>query len=383
MKVRFILLNLIFFSMTSILSAQVETEAVILYLEGTVDITRDGEYLDWSEIDIGTVIDNYDMIETAGDGYLEIELRTPVSAAVTLKIHEDTTFYFDTKLIRDSTKTSFQLLKGSMGMKVQKLYDESELEVNVNNSVMGVRGTEFTISSMVDGSTLITTTEGRVSCKNDRGREWFSTPGTICETDGDNSYREVSVPADETEAYRDKWLDNRIEILKSNALVSIRHYAALYYRFYPRFGRSWQALEKKNDQFMKWSAYIRNNIKPSMSEAVLSKQSVSREIIELRSVLPVFHHTFYVMHELEKLYKDGYGKGSLDIDIDQKRVFDHYFRNYNETRRRLTKSLYYFRIYLEMGRNITGIDHYSEGLMDSIMSGSNMLMGPPTPNTPF
>ena len=376
------LIILLFLSAVSVY-AQDRTEAVILYMEGIVDVTRDGEYLDYSEVDIGTIINNYDIIETGDDGYLEIEVKTPVSSSVTLKIFEDTTFYFDTKQVQGSTKTSFQLLAGSMGMKVQKLYDNNELDINVNDSVMGVRGTEFTISSNVDGSTLVTTKEGKVSCTNDAGQEWFSTPGVVCETDGDKKYREVNVPVDEVDEYRDKWVESRMEILRSNALVSIRHYAKLYNQFYPRFDRAWQSLERKDDVFEKWYRYLNSGSRPSMSEAVLSKQAVSREIIELRSVLPIFQHTFYVMTVLGDLYNDGFGRGTLDINMSQSQLFNHFFGNYNETRRRMSKSLFYFRIYLEMGKRITGSDFNSEGLLDSITSGSNMLMGPPTPNSPF
>lgn len=382
MTVKLFLLNLMFLSVTIGLFSQ-SSEAVILYMEGSVEITRNGEYLDWAEIDIGTVLQNYDMIETGSDGYVEIEVRTPVSPAVTLKVLEDTSFYYDTKKVQGRTKTSFQLLAGSMGMKVQKLYEDNELEINVNNSVMGVRGTEFTISSTVDGSTLITTTEGKVSCMDESGTERFSIPGVVCETDDNKRYREVNVPVDQLDQYRVQWMAARLEILKSNALVSIRHYASLYNQYYPRFDRSWQSLESKNEVFIKWYRYMQNGTRPSMSEAVLSKQSVSREIMELRSVLPIFQHTFYILGSLGKLYRQGYGQGSLNINMTQKQLFRHYADNYQETRRRLTKSLYYFRIYLEMGKRITNSEYNTEGLLDSITSGSNMLMGPPTPNAPF
>ena len=381
MKVKSFLLILFFLSVVTFVSAQ--TQTVITYIEGTVDVSRNGDYQDWADVDIGTVIENYDMIETGGDGYVEIEVSTPVSPAVTLKIFEDTSFYYDTKQARGSTKTSFQLLAGSMGMKVQKLYNDNELDINVNDSVMGVRGTEFTISSNVDGSTLVTTTEGRVSCKNDSGKEWFSTPGVVCETDGDKTYKEINITVDQVEEYRNKWVESRIAILKSNALMSIRHYAGLYNQFYPRFDRSWQMLERKNNVFKKWYNYLQSGTKPSMSEAVLSKQAVSREIIELRSVLPIFQHTFFVLKELGKLHRDGHGQGTLNINMTQRQLFNHYFENYEETKRRLSKSLFYFRVYLEMGKRITGSDFNSEGLLDSITSGSNMLMGPPTPNSPF
>lgn len=362
-----------------IFSQDMNQRAVILYLEGSVDISRNGDYLDWADVDMGTEIENYDLIETGSDGYVEIEVSTPVSPGVTLKIQPDTTFYYDTKKVSGSTKTSFQLLAGSMGMKVQKLYNDSELDIQVNNSVMGVRGTEFMVTSTVDGSTLVTTTEGRVSCKNDAGEEWFSTPGTVCQTTDNGQYREVAVAVDQVESYRVNWQKERIDILRSNLSVSLNHYTELYNNYYNRFDRSWRNLESKDDIFQKWAGYIMNGNRPSMSEAVLSKQSVSREIMELRSVLPIFQHTFYVLEELGKAYNEGYGQ---NISRQRKTLLNHYFDNYRETRRRLTKSLFYFRIYLEMGKRITNSDYNTEGLLD-VTSGSNMLMGPPTPNAPF
>ena len=123
MKALFLML---FISCTvGIIEAQDNTKAVILYMEGSVDITRNGVYLNYSDVDIGTVIEIYDMIKTGEDGYIELEVKTPVSPAVTLKIYEDTHFYFDTKQVHGNTKTSFQLLSGSMGLKVQKLYNDN------------------------------------------------------------------------------------------------------------------------------------------------------------------------------------------------------------------------------------------------------------------
>ncbi|MBN2658202.1 MAG: FecR domain-containing protein [Spirochaetales bacterium] len=362
------------------LAAQTQnTKAVILYLEGTVDISRNGDYLDWADVDMGTEIENYDLVETGIDGYVEIEVSTPVSPGVIVKIQPDTAFYYDTKKMNGSTRTSFELLAGSMGMKVQKLYNDSELEVQVNSSVMGVRGTEFMVTSTVDGSTLVTTTEGRVSCQDDSGEEWFSTPGTVCQTTDSGKYREVAVPVEEVETYRKNWQKERMDILRSNLTVSLNHYTELYNNYYNRFDRSWRNLESKDDIFKKWSRYLINGTRPSLSEAVLSKQSISREIMELRSVLPIFQHAFYVLEELGEAYNQGYGQ---DISRQRKSLMNHYFDNYRETRRRLTKSLFYFRIYLEMGKRITNSDFNSEGLLD-VTSGSNMLMGPPTPNAPF
>jgi len=251
--------------------------------------------------------------------------------------------------------------------------------IQVNSGVMGVRGTEFTVSSTVDGSTLITTTEGRVSCKNEAGREWFSLPGTVCQTEGNGTYREVAVPVDDVEAYRINWMKERTEILRSNLALSLNHYTELYNNYYNRFDRSWRNLESKNDIFIKWARYLESGNQPPLSEAVLSKQSVSKEIMELRSVLPIFQHTFYVLEELGKYYREGEGQ---NISNPRKQLMNHYFSNYDETRRRLTKTLFYFRIYLEMGKRISNSDYNTEGLLD-ISSGSNMLMGPPTPTPPF
>ncbi len=383
MTVKHFFLMLFTFCATAVvIGAQNSTEAVIIYMEGTVDISRDGQYLDYYDVDIGTVIENYDMIETGDDGFLEIEVKTPVSPAVTLKIHENTNFYFDTKKSQGKTKTSFQLLAGSMGLKVQKLMVNNELDVNVNENVMGVRGTEFTISSTIDGSTLVTTKEGRVSCTNKKGKVGYTSPGVVCETEGDSAFKEVPVPVDQLDNYTKKWNEARMEVLRSNALVSIRHYSRLYTQFYPRFDNSWKALERKDSTFDKWYRYMRSGNKPSLSEAVLDKQSVSREIIELRSVLPIYQHTYYVMSVLLKLHDEGYGRGSITGSMNQTQLFNHFKGNMDETRRRLAKSLFYFRIYLEMGKRISGSDINSEGLLDSITGGSNMLMGPPTPNFP-
>lgn len=374
---------LLLLTFTSITISAQDSSAIITFLEGIVDISRDGEYLDYNMIDIGTEIENYDLIETGPDGYVELKLTTPVSPGVDLKIHENTNFYFDSTKSMGKKKTNLQVLTGSLTLKVQKLYKDNELDVKVNDSVMGVRGTEFTVSSTIDGSTLVTTKEGKVACVDSRGNSNYSVPGVVCETEEKGRFRQVKVDPSELENYRKKWNDRRMEVLKGNALLSIRHYAKLYREQYPQFDKSWEALEKNNQIFRKWQKYTKEGKKPPLSEAVRDKQTVTKAIIGLRAILPLFQNNFYVIGELDKFYREGIGRGSLTGGDNQEKFFKFFQANRRETKQRLSRSLYYFRIYLAMGKRISGSDLNTEGLLENLGMGSGMMMGPPKPMKSF
>jgi hypothetical protein len=59
------------------LSAQGMITGEIVYLEGEVNLSRNGEFLPFHEVDMGTIIEEEDMIRTGPDGYAEVEYPTP------------------------------------------------------------------------------------------------------------------------------------------------------------------------------------------------------------------------------------------------------------------------------------------------------------------
>ncbi|MGC9311753.1 MAG: hypothetical protein ACP5IA_03600, partial [Sediminispirochaetaceae bacterium] len=51
-----------------------EVVGEIVYIEGSVEIYRDGERLSWRMVDIGSLVEEFDMVQTGDNGYVEISL---------------------------------------------------------------------------------------------------------------------------------------------------------------------------------------------------------------------------------------------------------------------------------------------------------------------
>lgn len=71
-----------------------DVSGTISYLEGTVDVYRNGELLDWSMVDIGFTVEMYDLIETGDDGLVSLDLSMPSGSGVSITVQPNTSFYF-------------------------------------------------------------------------------------------------------------------------------------------------------------------------------------------------------------------------------------------------------------------------------------------------
>jgi hypothetical protein len=65
----------------------------IVYLEGDVQLARDGEVRDGFQINIGEPVLEMDVIQTGYDGFVEIELTQPQRS--TVRIQENSAYYVE------------------------------------------------------------------------------------------------------------------------------------------------------------------------------------------------------------------------------------------------------------------------------------------------
>ena len=165
-----LLLVIVVFLFAGSLAAKSVTGS-ISYVEGYVDLYRDGELLDWELVDIGFGVEEFDLIETGSDGMVEIDINLPSGSRTSLLVKSNTAFYFEMEEKSGRNQTSFQMLSGSISFKVQKLSGKDTMNVNTESAVMGVRGTNFEIVSSPEGGILVLCDEGAVSCKDNQGRE--------------------------------------------------------------------------------------------------------------------------------------------------------------------------------------------------------------------
>ena len=121
------------------------------YLEGDVSVHRNGEILQWPEVDIGLLLERYDLVETGMDGYAEVMVTRETGHENLIRVMADTAFYFTVESMSTGDRVQFELLGGTLGLKVQKLTGTG-VSVATESAVLGVRGTDFTVTVAPEGS---------------------------------------------------------------------------------------------------------------------------------------------------------------------------------------------------------------------------------------
>jgi hypothetical protein len=129
--------------------------ADVVYSEGDAFIRySDGEEM---EAMIGDVMDTGDTVTTGLDGFVELDRE-----GVVLKINPETVFAL---LEREADQEQTDVLNVVLGS-IRFRYDRitgKEPKIQTISCVAGVRGTEFTVFSGVDGSSLIVVDQGEVA----------------------------------------------------------------------------------------------------------------------------------------------------------------------------------------------------------------------------
>ncbi len=342
------------------------------FLEGQVDIRRNGELLDWQDVDIGFVVEAFDLIETADDGYSEIQLTFPQSGGGVIKVQKNTAFYFEVQTVSGKPQTNFRMLAGSLAMRVKNLTAGSEVTVSTPSAVMGVRGTDFMVTSGADGSILVTCVEGAVSCVDSQGKELYARPGSVVEQNSGETSRSVAVKPEEVDAYRGSWLTMREEVFKAGADVFIRTYALRYMDYLPQFQAAY-------NEMIKSYSTLRNAVQRGSSTPkgtlMQVKRDVSQSIFKMRGIFPMFEHTFYYVDLLEGYHRQGFGKGLLKKKYSTDDFFAQFVKQRNDLKKAMDVVRYMFKLYVQLDTMISG-----DSMMGDVFGGSPITpMGPPAP----
>lgn len=320
------------------------TTGVITYLEGTVSVSRGGSYLPQAKIASGLTIQEFDTVETGRDGYLEIEIRSDDSVNGTLvRVKENTSYYFKVDTQGKKKKTIFQMLAGTLGFKVKKLVGDDSVDVKSGTTTMGVRGTDFIVSSVADGSILVTCGEGRVSCIWEKNEE-FAYPGQVCEKLPGEPIGRLAVEPQDLETFRDNWMGNRIQALSGNLAASMTYYTGQHDQYWPRFQKAYRKMADKKGILKKWNDLKSQGKTTSMGDAKRDEIELSGPMMEFRSILPLYESTFYTLDSLVSLYREGYGgKDTAAKTVKKVREFENEREN---ARKMLTEARYWYGLYL-------------------------------------
>jgi hypothetical protein len=133
--------------------------ADVTYSEGDATLKlKSGKQQD---VQIGDVINTGDTLKTGKDGQAELNQK-----GVTIKISHGTVFTLMEKNQAGQTSTVLSVALGSIKLKYGKL-SGSEPQVRTNGAVAGVRGTELSVFSGADGSSLFAVDSGQVTVESE------------------------------------------------------------------------------------------------------------------------------------------------------------------------------------------------------------------------
>ncbi len=129
------------------------------YVEGEVSIKRASGSLFEAQID--DVLYVGDSVITGFDGFAELTLEN--SSKIT--IDSETVFVFSQKEKKGQKKNIFMVVLGKIGFKFDRLLHEPDIQTPA--TVAGIRGTEFTVVSALDGSAMYIVDEGSVAVESE------------------------------------------------------------------------------------------------------------------------------------------------------------------------------------------------------------------------
>lgn len=319
-----------------------EVSGTISYIEGTVDVYRNGELLDWSLVDIGFPVEMYDAIETGDDGLVSLDLTMPSRSGVTVTVQPNTSFYFEVDRKGGKNRTTFNMMAGSMAYKVQKLTSSDSLDVQTASAAMGVRGTEFNVVYSPDGGILVLCNEGKVAVEDKKGVQRYAEPGSVVEKVPEKEIAAFSVDPADLSMYKSYWVSSRDKVFKAGADTFIKGFARQYLTFKPRFDAAYSDMQKIKAVLEKYGS---DKSPAQLGQLIQAKAEVSPAVVRMRSVLPVFEMVYYRLKVLEKYHDEGLGMVVIQSGLTSKQFFTAFKNRKASMERRLSDVRYMFKLY--------------------------------------
>ncbi len=280
----------------------------IVFAEGTVTVHRAGGSP--QKADIGTVVNAYDVLITGPKSRAEVDLGAGSAGGASVKLAENTAFYFDTKELSDAQrKTVLQLLSGAVAIKVDKLANGS-FKVGTDQAVLGVRGTVFIVDTVPDGSLLVTCESGAVAVSAD-GATTTAKPGAAVEKTESGALDTVAVEPAQLGAYRGTWRADAYASFATHALAYTSAYATALDAGTPAFSAALVKLRGQKATLDAWRSAKAAGNEPRFTDWIAEKKAVSGVLFDCLKSLFALERPYYRLAELKTLHDAGTGVGTL------------------------------------------------------------------------
>lgn len=313
----------------------------ISYIEGDVELVRDGAVREGYEIGIGEPVLELDVIQTGYDGYVEIELDQPPNSAV--RVQENSAYYVELMTDEDGTETTrLKLLNGTVEVAVDRVSRDSRLNVETRSVVFGVRGTEFDVITAPDEAALLGVREGQVAVATDNEQR-VANAGSVVESVPDEALSEESVDDGDFESYYQRWTEIRLQIFRNGATTFVRAYARRYLDSVDTFQRAYRELITYRPRLEEAVEREGN----ALGDDMRLRQQISPSLIAMRSILPIFENTVYRLRELQRFHDQGIGVTEIDGRSSQA-FFREFGRESSRIIGQLSEVRTMFRLYREI-----------------------------------
>ena len=322
-----------------------DTVGSISYLEGTVSVTRDGAEMDG--VAIGEDVQAFDLVKTGIDGLVELAITSPRLPRMTIKVSSETQFSLEVMMVDGKQESTIGILGGQVAMKVSKLASNQSVKVRSDSAVMGVRGTDFTVTAPESGDVLVTCDEGEVAVTDDQGKELSAIPGSVVEKRPGEVYRTVPVAAGGLEQFRTQWRGERGRFVEANALRLIRSNALLYLRLSREFTTVHQQLARSQQITRKWAFEDRGGRIGSAAELLRERRTIGVLVQRLRRIAFQLERVAFRLERLQALHDRGIGVGSLDGGENTKVFFAQVARERRDVAQKLAVTRYVTKQYLK------------------------------------
>jgi hypothetical protein len=273
------------------------------YIEGGVSISRSGKTIAFPNID--DPILSGDLIKTVSDGLVIIALDRNTGMKGTITVRPRSSLYLKLDSYRGESRTTIDVLTGSIGSKVSKLMGSPSMNVSTSGTVMGVRGTEFDVAVSVIEAVLVACMEGKVAC-SDEGGEVAVPAGKVVEKRPGERFAFIPVAVSSLRDFRQRWIAEEIEAFKADAPRAMADYAERYTKLKEAFDEAYEPFQK-SPVLLKWLDEDKRGLRPNpMDPAVMrEKKEMVAYLLQLRKVLFLFERTYYRVDELSDILSGG------------------------------------------------------------------------------
>ena len=297
----------------------------VVFSEGKVSVHRAGKSI--MPLDIGDVVYAYDVVMTGPGSLAQIDLGAGRPGGAFIRLSENTAFYFDSKeLSAEQRRTVLQILSGSIAVKVERLAGGS-FSAASDTAVLGVRGTDFIVDTIPDGSLLVSCVEGAVSVQGPEGQSATAQPGRTVTGRG-TSLNAVPVGLPELARFRSGWRTDSFAEFANQAVSYSSAYAATLDGNRTAFDMALANLHSQEATLRIWRDAKATGRIPRFSEWLTEKKAVGNVLFDSLKSLFLLERPYYRLLELKALHESGTGVGILQDGRSTTEFFNQFDARY-------------------------------------------------------